>query len=336
MGQRPVSAEERMFSLILALVASPNGLTRDELLASVHGYAQDYVRGQPNPSLERKFERDKADLRDLGIPLETIDSPGEPGNTQHARYRIQKSFLEVPPDLTFTREELALVRAAALAWQEGSLTTDSRRAITKLQSMAPHIDRSLIGVRPNLRLNEPAEQPLRRAIRAETVVQFHYRKPNDQAPTLRTVSPLRLHQADGRWHLIAFDHDREDYRVFLLSRMSGRVKEISGVVDAAHNEHVDRLIEELEALKRHQVAHVRVVPGSRAEARLRPRSRQPRGTGPDLHLHTLDFAALAEELIGYGSDVTILGPDVLSERIVRLASKLASMHAPDLGRRADA
>ena len=82
-----VPSEERVFSLVLALVASPQGLTKSELLSSVYGYSQRYDRGVIDSSLERQFERDKAQVRELGIPVETIDSPLEPGNNQLTRYR---------------------------------------------------------------------------------------------------------------------------------------------------------------------------------------------------------------------------------------------------------
>lgn len=329
MTRRSVSAEERIFSLILALIASPHGLTRDELLSSVHGYAQEFKTGVPNPSLERKFERDKADLRDLGIPLETIDSPGEPGNTQLTRYRIRKSLFEIPDDITFSGEEIALIQAAALAWSEGSLTEDSRRAVMKLRSLAKRIDTSLLGIAPNLRLVEPSEQALRAAIRSERIVTFSYRKPRETVATQRTVSPLRLHLADGRWHLIAFDHDRDDFRVFLLSRIVGRISETGRPVDPVHADRVSSIIDDLEALRLHQVARVRVAPGSRAEARLRPRSEDPHGVDPQLRIHTLDYAAFAAELISYGQELEVLGPEELRERYHALAVAIAALHHPD-------
>lgn len=328
MAKQGVAPAGRLFNLILALVASPNGLTRDDLLSTISGYHQDYKPGVQNVALERKFERDKADLRELGIPLETIDSPGEPGNTQLTRYRIQKSVLEVPDGLTFTPEELSVMQAAALMWREGSLAQDARRAIMKLQSRAPSIDTSLIGVAPQLRISEPAVPALREAMANGHVVTFGYRKPKQNDTRERTVSPLALHMADGRWHLIAFDHDRDDHRVFLLSRIVGRVKETQAEIAPEHLHGQHDVIAELEALKHRQVARITVAPGSRAEARLRPRSLEPHGHDAEIRIETLDYAVLAQELLAYGADVSIIEPSELIDHFTDLTTTIARLHTP--------
>ena len=108
MSRARVSGEKRVFSLLLALVASPHGATKRELLSTVYGYAERYRSGTSISALERQFERDKEQLRTLGIPLETLDSPLEPGNTQLTRYRIPKDRLEVPANVRFTDRELML------------------------------------------------------------------------------------------------------------------------------------------------------------------------------------------------------------------------------------
>jgi len=77
---KPVPVEERLFSLVLALLATQTGLTKNEILSTVQGYRQQYSSGGGNASLERQFERDKDNIRELGVPLETIEQPGEPGN----------------------------------------------------------------------------------------------------------------------------------------------------------------------------------------------------------------------------------------------------------------
>ena len=74
-ASRAVPVDERQFSLILALIATDVGLTKAQILSTVTGYAGRYSMGGDNSALERQFERDKDDLRELGVPLETIDFP---------------------------------------------------------------------------------------------------------------------------------------------------------------------------------------------------------------------------------------------------------------------
>ncbi len=68
--------EERLFNLVLALMATRNGLTKAEIFSSVQGYSETFTVGGDTVALDRKFERDKKTLRDTGIPLETHDIEG--------------------------------------------------------------------------------------------------------------------------------------------------------------------------------------------------------------------------------------------------------------------
>lgn len=324
-----VPGEQRVFSLVLALVASPEGATRAELLSSVYGYAERYSHGAPNGALERQFERDKEQLRSLGIPLDTIDSPQEPGNTQLTRYRISKERLQLPADLRFTERELALLRLAALAWSEGSLSAEARRATMKLESLGAGLDVRHLGVAPRIGISEPAAAPLQRAIEQGRAVTFGYRMPDRDTATERRVAPLRLHRADGRWHLIAWDLERAASRVFLLSRMVGAVRVSAEGFDAGLTETVDEVVEELLHREQEQQATISVRPGSVAEARLAPRAqRKADGTRA---LGTLDYYehALAEELAGYGADVTVQEPPALRDAVVVRLQAVAEQHGAE-------
>jgi len=103
-----VPVEERLFSLVLALLATETGLTKNEILSTVQGYRQRYRSSGDNANLERQFERDKDDIRDLGVPLETVESPGDVGNNQLLRYRIRRGAYELPTDVRFSAEENAM------------------------------------------------------------------------------------------------------------------------------------------------------------------------------------------------------------------------------------
>jgi proteasome accessory factor B len=99
-GAASVAVEERLFSLVLALLASEAGLTKNEILSTVQGYRQKYAFAGDNASLERQFERDKDDIRELGVPLETIEPLDEPGSNHNLRYRIPKGAYDLPADIS--------------------------------------------------------------------------------------------------------------------------------------------------------------------------------------------------------------------------------------------
>ena len=84
MSQQIRSTEERLVSLLLTLRNTTTGLSAEELVASVPGYA--LANPSTNPvSARRKFERDKDTLRELGIEVTTTGRPEEPGTGSSRR-----------------------------------------------------------------------------------------------------------------------------------------------------------------------------------------------------------------------------------------------------------
>ena len=215
----PVPVEERLFSLVLALLATDIGLTKNEILSTVQGYRQRYSRSGDNANLERQFERDKDDIRDLGVPLETVETPDQPGNNQNLRYRIPRGSYELPRDITFSPEEATLLGLAAMVWREGSLSTESRRALLKLRSLGGSVDQPVLGYAPSLRVRETSFEPLRSALDRNLVVRFAYLKPGETDARTRTLTPLALVQHQGRWYLSAREQDTGSRKTFLLRRI---------------------------------------------------------------------------------------------------------------------
>ncbi|MBN9612213.1 MAG: WYL domain-containing protein, partial [Actinobacteria bacterium] len=345
-AQRPrVPGERRVFSLVLALVSSPNGLTKREMLSTVYGYADRYRAGVVDPALERQFERDKDQLRELGIPIETIDSPLESGNNQLSRYRISKRLMQMPGEVRFDARELALLRLAALAWRDGSLTAESRRSAMKLEAMGAGLDVQYLGIAPRLGMPEPSAPKLQRGIDQRLVARFEYQMPDRDAPLGRRVAPLRLHRAEGRWHLIAHDLDRGQERVFLLTRIAGQVSLESASFDEELFARVDGVIAELLELERTQRVVVRAAPGSIAEARLSARGGSGvavatsagatsagansgrSAAGAEIEFGTLDLHELAVELAGFGADVTVISPSGLRDAVAERLERVRDQHS---------
>src|SRR5882757_11070435 len=198
-----VPVEERLFSLVLALLATEAGLTKNEILSTVQGYRQRYSSGGDNANLERQFERDKDDIRELGVPLETVESPGDAGNNQNLRYRIPRGAYELPHDISFSSGETVLLNLAARVWREGSLSGESRRALLKLRCLGMSADEPVLGYAPRVRLRDAAFEPLSAALEKHLIVRFLYLKPGEDEAREREVIPLALVQYQGRWHLSA-------------------------------------------------------------------------------------------------------------------------------------
>jgi proteasome accessory factor B len=309
----PVSNEERLFSLVLALLATETGLTKADVLSSVQGYRQRYRPGGNNASLERQFERDKEDVRELGVPLESIELPADQGASQYTRYRIPKGAYDLPADVTFTPQEIALLNLAALAWREGSLSGESRRALIKLRSLGIDSDEPLIGYAPRLRARDAAFDPLSGAIERRRVVRFTYFKPGDTRERVRTVAPLALVQFGGRWHVYGVDAYAHDTRTFLLSRIVGAVEETGDSVEPREGDPAAEALAGLRQVTARNLAVLEVVPDSDAATRLGSRgTERPDGT---LALHFTDLHSFADELASYGPEVFVREPAELVTQV---------------------
>lgn len=333
--QKPqVTVEERLFSLVLALLATESGLTKADILSTVQGYRHRFQHSGDNASLERQFERDKDDIRELGIPLETIEPPDEPGGNHSLRYRIPKGLYDLPPDVVFTPDELMLLKLAAAVWREGSLSAESRRALTKLNSLGIESSDPVLGYAPRLRAREASFEPLSKAMDRGQVVAFLYLKPGETTPRRRIVAPGAVVLHEGRWHLFATDQEVGAQRTFLLSRIVGAVVPVPGKTFRHENmSQGQQALTELDALWNSQVAHIEVVPGSDAAVRLSKRHADGTPTGTALSLHYTDLNILADELAGYGPEVYVRAPRELRQAVrVRLEGvRAAHTDTPDAG-----
>lgn len=327
-----VPVEERLFSLVLALLATETGLTKNEILSTVQGYRQRYDAGGDNANLERQFERDKDDIRDLGVPLETVDSPGDAGNNQTLRYRIPRGAYQLPPDVRFTPEEMTLLDLAARVWREGSLSGESRRALLKLRSLGVAADEPTLGYAPRVRLRDAAFEPLDAALEKRLVVRFPYLKPGEQTAREREVIPLALVQYQGRWHLSAEEYVEGGNvagarKMFLLRRIVGPVT-TGRPAPARPGDHTAEAIAGLEEVWRRGVAEVEVTADTDAATRLtNRRGTEQLGTGAPgtrrLRLHYVDMAILADELAGFGPEVLVIEPAELRSAVVERLEEVA-------------
>jgi len=344
-GASRVPVEERLFSLVLALLATESGLTKNEILSTVQGYRQRHKPGGDNANLERQFERDKDDIRDLGVPLETIDSPGDAGNNQTLRYRIPRGAYELPHDISFSSHETTLLNLAAMVWREGSLSGESRRALLKLRSLGVTAEEPIIGYAPRLRLRDPAFEPLSAALEKHLVVRFAYLKPGEDEAREREVIPLALVQYQGRWHLSAEEFmasalspdsdDQGAHKTYLLRRIVGPV--VTGkAAPARPGDHAAAALSGLDAVWEQGIAEVQVVCDSDAATRLTNRrgtehladvpATAPGSAEARLLLHYVDGNILADELAGFGPEVLVLSPHDLRDAVVARLERTARDH----------
>ena len=327
-----VRVDERLFSLILALIASRHGLTKDHILSTVYGYAPGYLSGasvaasQANASLDRMFERDKDAVRELGVVIETLTQLDDIDDNKIVRYRISEDAYELPESVRFSPQEMSLLHLAASAWREGSLSATSRHALTKLISLGVAADSPLIGVEPRIRVDDRAFEKLREILDARGVARFSYIKPGATQATERSAAPLGLTSWQGNWYVLAFDMDAQAERTFLLSRIVSDVKKVPNTVhEREHDFFASRLHEELEDRASRTRAVVDILPGTDAALRFRSRVVAGEKPGP-ASIPFADIDLLADELVGYGNDVRVIAPPELVQKVIARLTTVIALH----------
>lgn len=220
-------AAGRLLNLIIALTDSGTRMTRERIRATVEGYepvpagASEDERRRLDAAFERKFERDKDDLRRLGIPLRTVV---DPIHGDDIGYRIDAASAALPP-LDLTPAELAVVGIAADLWTDATLGEDARQALTKVASASDQrpADRAVLSGTSSLVADAVAA--LVEAIELRRQVRFGYSSAATGAST-RTVQPWRLVLRGGALYLQGHDVDRDAPRTFRLSRFHGTVRAV--------------------------------------------------------------------------------------------------------------
>ncbi|HEV7203677.1 MAG TPA: WYL domain-containing protein [Jatrophihabitans sp.] len=229
---------ERLVNLVICLLSTRQFLTAERIRDAVPGYEAADGSKATDEAFKRMFERDKSELRDLGIPLET-------GRTSHFDsedgYRIRRGDYELPM-IEFDAAEAAAVGLAARLWQSATLGEPARQALIKLRAAGTEIRTAdAPGAVPHLDASDPSLPALLEASRSATVVRFDYVKSGAQEPQQRTLEPWGVLSWRRRWYVAGLDRDRGEPRSFRLSRIVSAVSSVGGPGAYARPEKVDLL-----------------------------------------------------------------------------------------------
>ena len=203
---------ERLVNLTIALLATKRWLTKTEIFHSIEGYEGS------NESKERMFERDKDDLRSLGIEIEV--GSFDPLFEDEVGYRIKRERYELNLG-QISPVEISLLSLATKAWQGASLNDTAQSAFVKLASLGiPTDEIEFPGFAPVLPNTGPEIFLLSRAIADHRKIQFTY---VDSALTKekREIVPTGLFSRKGYWYLSGVDLSIQEIRTFRLDRVDG-------------------------------------------------------------------------------------------------------------------
>jgi proteasome accessory factor B len=316
-----ISKVERLVNLVIALLSTRGYITAEKIRSSVAGYSD-------SPTAEafsRMFERDKNELRDLGIPLEvgrvSLTDPTE-------GYRINRDAYSLPA-VDLTADEAAAVAVATQLWESPELITATQGALLKLRAAGVDLDpdapvaiASPAGV-PGLRGSEDVLGILLSAIDSRQAVQFPHRSSRAEPYTTRTVEPWGVVTEKGRWYLVGHDRDRDATRTFRLSRIGAEVTPIgpAGATTVPAGVDLRRIVANtVSETPTGGQARVWVAEGRATALRRAGRSIAARGlAGRDGEVIELDIGStdrLARDITGYGADAVVLEPQSLRDDVL--------------------
>ena len=306
-------------NLVIALLVSGHYLTKDRIRQVVEGY-----HGQSDEAFERMFERDKEELREIGVHIE-VGSHDKLFDDE-VGYRIRRDEFELP-ELVLEPDEAAVVGLAARVWQHARLASQTSSALVKLKAAGvPVQPDALTLVEPLLAASEPSFEPLWDAVISRTPVRFEYARPGSPA-RVRSVEPWGVLSWHGRWYLVGHDRDREEARMFRLSRVAGSVERVgaAGSYTVPPGTDLRALAAQLAPAAPTGTATVRVRQGTGWSLRRRASSLETRDDGWDvLKVPYAGRWVMAEDVASFGADVVVEQPPELREAVLTLLRGVAA------------
>jgi len=302
---------ERLVNLTIALLATGRWITKSEIYENIEGYS-----GEPDAK-ERMFERDKEELRNLGIDIEvgTFDPLFEDEVGYRIRpenYRIQVSQL--------TPQQLALISSATQSWRGAILDSKASAGLTKLKALGIESDVDGIPINPHqVRNSDTNLAKVIDALALRKTISFDYRA-SDNTDENRALEPYGVGTKNGFWYVAGNDLERRAVRLFRLDRVVSEVKEQGRGASYEIPEDFS-MHNQLQSRTRKNVAQLLVRKGKADRLRKHASVQESQDEWDLVKYQYSDMKDLIRDLLWHRDDVKVIGPTEVKE------SLMASLHS---------
>ena len=306
---------ERLINLTIALLATTRYLTKSEIFRKVDGY-----EGSAETK-ERMFERDKDDLRTLGIVIEV--GSYDPLFNDEAGYRIKSEHYQL--DLgPVTPTEISLLSLAADAWQGAAFADATQTALLKLNAMGVPADPiNIPGFTPKLSNSTKELEIITDAIAQSDFLHFSYLS-NTLMTEIRTIVPIALSNRSGYWYVSGVDQDIQEVRTFRLDRIQGEMTSSKNKDPFEFPAGFELNEAEMGAISTFALIDVRK--GKGHSLRNLAVSVVDLGEWDQIRVPLFNSHSLAAEILWHGDDVFVQEPAELRDLIVEQLEVLLSHH----------
>jgi len=307
---------ERLINLTIALLATKRYLTKSEIFRSVDGYEGS------EETKERMFERDKEDLRNLGVAIEV--GGFDPVFEDEAGYRIKPEKYSL--DLgELSGVQIALLSLAAEAWRGAALDTSAHSALTKLRSIGVESDLdALPAIAPRFNTAHKDFQIITDAISKRSPISFSYLSSSLDIQ-MRTIEPYAISTRDSFWYLAGNDIAKSDLRTFRLDRIHGDI-----AMNAKGKEYEIPagfdLFAHLENPESARIATVDIRKGKAHLLRTKALSNIDLGEWDRITIIFLDAQRFIDLVLWHGDDALIVEPADIREKIIAALNEIVAHH----------
>jgi len=209
-----ISKSERILNLFFVLLNTNRPLSRSELKQKVSGYEA----SESETAFERMFERDKDELRTIGIRIQTL--PIDPLFDDELGYKIDPSVF-LTKQTSWTDEERYILNLASALWHETEFENQAKVANIKVGSLVS-TDSDLLT--QNLQGSIDVYKTLLLALQKRDVISFAYLANDEDIPSQRKIIPRKLYRKDRFWYLEGFDTKTSLIKNYQIDRIFGDIK----------------------------------------------------------------------------------------------------------------
>jgi len=310
---------ERLVNLTMALLASRRFVTKSEIFRRVAGYSGS------QETKERMFERDKDDLRALGIEIEV--GGHDPAFEDEPGYRISPERYQLPSK-SFTSTELGLISVALNLWRGSAREDETDNVLRRFQSLGVTVQHPQGLALQNISIDEAGLTEITEALAARQTIRFSYVKKGMKQGEIRRVNPMGLSAWQGSWYLVGEDLDREDIRAFKLNRFDSGIEKIgkSGGYEIPKDFSVKEYLVMYQRSESIATIHLRKNQGQNLRA-LATKQEQHDEEWDVVSIPLDDPQALIREILWSGDDAIVIEPIELRDQIIGVLRKIEAAHA---------
>jgi proteasome accessory factor B len=299
---------ERIMNLAICLLMANRFLPKREIRETIEAYREI----SSDQAFDKMFERDKEELRQLGIPVQT--GSNDAWHPEDIGYRISRKDYELPP-IEFDAAELAVLGIASQVWDSATQADQAKFALAKLRAAGADPDPGrLAALTPSVGGKEDAFPAMWQAVVRSIPVGFDYRG------KARRLQPWAITHRRGAWYVYGLDLDADQPRIYRLSRVESEVRQLGDpgsftpqAVDSAE------LAARMEPAKPDAQAVLAIRAGRAPVLRRRSEAVTATGLPAGFSAHRVGYSSVGDfvsEICAQGPDVIVLDPPELRQQVV--------------------